>query len=79
MDSRDYVVAHYNLKPLEKLAYNTSGNVLTIYEPFTHLAIGECWCQLVRQGASPDYGNALVLTLTLCMFGVAVTQRSWPP
>nr|VWO97776.1 Uncharacterized protein [Ganoderma boninense] len=41
VDSRDYVVAHYNLKPPEKLAYNTSGNVLTIYEPFTHLAIGE--------------------------------------
>ena len=41
MDSRDYVVAHYSVKPSEKLAYNTSGNVLTIYEPFTHLAIGE--------------------------------------
>ncbi|KAI1790631.1 hypothetical protein LXA43DRAFT_476333 [Ganoderma leucocontextum] len=39
VDSRDYVVAHYNLKPSEKQAYNTSGNVLTIYEPFTHLSI----------------------------------------
>ncbi|EJF60006.1 hypothetical protein BD309DRAFT_948763 [Dichomitus squalens] len=39
VDSRDYVVAHYHLKPPEKPAYNTSGNVLTIYEPFTHLSI----------------------------------------
>ena len=41
VDSRDYVVAHYSLKPPEKPAYNTSGNILTIYEPFTHLALGE--------------------------------------
>ncbi|PIL36355.1 hypothetical protein GSI_00043 [Ganoderma sinense ZZ0214-1] len=39
VDSRDYVVAHYSVKSSEKVAYNTSGNVLTIYEPFTHLAI----------------------------------------
>ncbi|KAI0773540.1 hypothetical protein C8Q74DRAFT_1368123 [Fomes fomentarius] len=39
VDSRDYVVAHYNLKPPEKPAYTTSGNILTIYEPFTHLAV----------------------------------------
>ncbi len=41
VDSRDYIVAHYSLKPPEKPAYNTSGNMLTIYEPFTHLALGE--------------------------------------
>ncbi|OJT07656.1 hypothetical protein TRAPUB_1481 [Trametes pubescens] len=39
VDSRNYVVAHYTLKPPEKPAYNTSGNMLTIYEPFTHLAV----------------------------------------
>ncbi|KAI0640614.1 hypothetical protein C8Q79DRAFT_930518 [Trametes meyenii] len=39
VDSRDYVVAHYTLKPPEKPAYNTSGNMLTIYEPFTHMAV----------------------------------------
>ncbi|RDX48508.1 hypothetical protein K466DRAFT_308161 [Polyporus arcularius HHB13444] len=39
VDSRDYIVAHYSLKPPEKPAYNTSGNMLTIYEPFTHLAL----------------------------------------
>ncbi|KAI0352462.1 hypothetical protein OH77DRAFT_1428489 [Trametes cingulata] len=39
VDSRDYVVAHYTLKPPEKPAYNTSGNMLTIYEPFTHLSV----------------------------------------
>ncbi|KAH9936774.1 uncharacterized protein BXZ73DRAFT_89296 [Epithele typhae] len=39
VDSHDYVVAHYNLRPPEKPAYNTSGNLLTIYEPFTHLAV----------------------------------------
>ncbi|KAI0751844.1 hypothetical protein C8Q80DRAFT_1099033 [Daedaleopsis nitida] len=39
VDSRDYVVAHYNLKPPEKPAYTASGNILTIYEPFGHLAV----------------------------------------
>ncbi|KAI0771662.1 hypothetical protein BD413DRAFT_475570 [Trametes elegans] len=39
VDSRDYVVAHYTLKPPEKPAYTASGNILTIYEPFTHLAV----------------------------------------
>ena len=40
VDSHDYVVAHYNLRPPEKPAYNMSGNILTIYEPFTHLSLG---------------------------------------
>ena len=44
VDSRDYVVAHYTLKPPEKPAYSTSGNMLTIYEPFTHLSIGTSAC-----------------------------------
>ncbi|KAI0637507.1 hypothetical protein C8Q77DRAFT_370766 [Trametes polyzona] len=39
VDSRDYVVAHYTLRPPEKPAYNTSGNMFTIYEPFTHMAV----------------------------------------
>ncbi|KAH9887657.1 hypothetical protein C8Q73DRAFT_794661 [Cubamyces lactineus] len=39
VDSRDYVVAQYTLKPPEKPAYNTSGNILTIDEPFAHLAL----------------------------------------
>ncbi|OCH93236.1 hypothetical protein OBBRIDRAFT_790406 [Obba rivulosa] len=39
MDSKGYIVAHYNLKSPEKPAFNTSGNVLTIYEPYAHLAI----------------------------------------
>ncbi|OSD01887.1 hypothetical protein PYCCODRAFT_1368435 [Trametes coccinea BRFM310] len=37
-DSRDYVVAHYTLKPPDQPSYNTSGNILTIYEPWAHLA-----------------------------------------
>lgn len=41
VDSRDYVVAQYTLKPPDKPAYNTSGNILTIDEPFVHLALGE--------------------------------------
>lgn len=41
VDSRDYLVAHYNFKPADKPAYSTSGNVLTIYEAYGHLALGE--------------------------------------
>lgn len=41
MDSRNYLVAHYNLKSPEKPAINTSGNIMTIYEPYAHLAIGK--------------------------------------
>ncbi|EMD31822.1 hypothetical protein CERSUDRAFT_88691 [Gelatoporia subvermispora B] len=39
MDSKGYIVAHYNLKSPEKPAFNTSGNVLTIYDPYAHLVI----------------------------------------
>ncbi|CDO69462.1 hypothetical protein BN946_scf184817.g22 [Trametes cinnabarina] len=38
VDSRDYVVAHYTLKPPDQPSYNTSGNILTIYEPWVHIA-----------------------------------------
>ena len=41
VDSRDYLVAHYNVKPADKPAYSTSGNVLTIYEAYGNLAVGE--------------------------------------
>ncbi|THH02232.1 hypothetical protein EW026_g632 [Hermanssonia centrifuga] len=39
VDSRDYLIAHYNLKPQSKPAYTTSGNVLTIHEAFGHLSV----------------------------------------
>ncbi|KAI0693478.1 hypothetical protein BC835DRAFT_1072133 [Cytidiella melzeri] len=39
VDSRDYLVAHYNFKPADKPAYSTSGNVLTIYETHGHIAV----------------------------------------
>lgn len=34
------LVAHYDLKPVGEPAYKSSGNVLTIYEPFVHIATG---------------------------------------
>ncbi|KZT23224.1 hypothetical protein NEOLEDRAFT_1069911 [Neolentinus lepideus HHB14362 ss-1] len=33
------LVAHYNLKPPRKHAYGSSGNILTIYEEYSHLAM----------------------------------------
>ncbi|KAH9928934.1 uncharacterized protein B0H18DRAFT_999460 [Fomitopsis serialis] len=38
-DSANYVVAHYNLKPPNKPAFRTSGNMLTINETHASLAI----------------------------------------
>jgi hypothetical protein len=34
-----FVVAHYDLKPPNTRAYDVSGNVLTVYEPFAHLVV----------------------------------------
>ncbi|GBE78870.1 hypothetical protein BKA93DRAFT_830378 [Sparassis latifolia] len=39
VDSRNYLVAHYDLKPPEKPAYRTSGNILTIYEAYADLSV----------------------------------------
>ncbi|OBZ65416.1 hypothetical protein A0H81_14581 [Grifola frondosa] len=39
VDSRNYLVAHYDLKPAEKPVYGTSGNILTIYEAFANISI----------------------------------------
>ncbi|KAF9442908.1 hypothetical protein P691DRAFT_738486 [Macrolepiota fuliginosa MF-IS2] len=35
----NYFVAHYDLKPSDVRTYDVSGNTLTIYEPFAHLAL----------------------------------------
>ncbi|KDQ52036.1 hypothetical protein JAAARDRAFT_40639 [Jaapia argillacea MUCL 33604] len=35
----NHIIAHYDLKPADKLAYGSSGNLLTIREEFAHLAI----------------------------------------
>ncbi|EED83726.1 predicted protein [Postia placenta Mad-698-R] len=37
-DSRDYLVAHYNLKPPNKPVFGTSGNILTIYEAHARMS-----------------------------------------
>ncbi|KAG7093567.1 hypothetical protein E1B28_007237 [Marasmius oreades] len=34
----NYLVAHFNLKPPHERAYDVSGNTLTVYEPFVHVA-----------------------------------------
>jgi len=34
-----FLVAHYNLKQPEERVYDVSGNVLTVYEQFTHLSL----------------------------------------
>ncbi len=34
-------MAHYDLKPPNMRTFDVSGNTLTIYEPFAHLALGE--------------------------------------
>ncbi|KAI0246771.1 hypothetical protein BJV78DRAFT_1277097 [Lactifluus subvellereus] len=39
LDAENFLVAHYSLKPPDRPAYGTSGNVLTVYEPFAHLSI----------------------------------------
>ncbi|KAI0051481.1 hypothetical protein FA95DRAFT_1554574 [Auriscalpium vulgare] len=39
LNSENFVVAHYNLKPSDRPAYGTSGNLLTIYHGFTHLSV----------------------------------------
>ncbi|KAI0028149.1 hypothetical protein K488DRAFT_73994 [Vararia minispora EC-137] len=38
VNDQGYLVAHYVLKPLDRPAYGTSGNVLTVFEPFTSLS-----------------------------------------
>ncbi|ETW84873.1 hypothetical protein HETIRDRAFT_473579 [Heterobasidion irregulare TC 32-1] len=38
LSSEDYIVAHYNLKPPDRPAYGTSGNILTVYETFAPLS-----------------------------------------
>ena len=38
-NSSGYVVATYNLKPPGEPAYRSSGNALTVYEAYSHLAI----------------------------------------
>jgi len=38
LNADNFLVAHYNLKPVDRPAFGTSGNVLTIYEPFAHLS-----------------------------------------
>ncbi|KAI0278540.1 hypothetical protein BGY98DRAFT_1089512 [Russula aff. rugulosa BPL654] len=39
LDADNFLVAQYSLKPENRPAYGTSGNVLTVYEPFAHLSI----------------------------------------
>ncbi|CCM03250.1 uncharacterized protein FIBRA_05376 [Fibroporia radiculosa] len=39
VDSRNYIVAHYNLKPPEKPVFSTSGNILTIYEAYANISV----------------------------------------
>lgn len=38
-DSRNYTVAHYNLRPPEKPVFSTSGNILTIYEAYANISV----------------------------------------
>ncbi len=79
VDSRDYVVAHYNLKPPEKPAYTTSGNILTIYEPFTHLAVGVYYlprCTIARQvdGCTDETCLTEILTTLTIMRHLAASK-----
>ncbi|KXN92570.1 hypothetical protein AN958_06538 [Leucoagaricus sp. SymC.cos] len=37
--NENYLVAHYDLKPPNVRAFDVTGNTLTIYEPFAHLAL----------------------------------------
>ena len=39
--AENYLVAHYDLKPLDVKAYDVSGNNFIIYESFQHLTPGE--------------------------------------
>jgi len=39
ISSENHLVAHYVLRPLDAPAYHVSGNILTIHEAFSHLAI----------------------------------------
>ncbi|TFY80160.1 hypothetical protein EWM64_g3853 [Hericium alpestre] len=39
LNADNYVVAQYTLKPPNRPAYGTSGNVLTVYETFAHLSL----------------------------------------
>ncbi|KAI0337484.1 hypothetical protein BDW22DRAFT_1433260 [Trametopsis cervina] len=39
VDGREYLVAHYALRPADKPAYSTSGNVLTVYESHVHIVV----------------------------------------
>jgi len=37
----NHLVAHYDLKPPNVRAFDVSGNTLTMYERFAHVALGE--------------------------------------
>ncbi|KAH9962458.1 hypothetical protein BC827DRAFT_222423 [Russula dissimulans] len=39
LNAENLLVARYDLKPVDRAAYGTSGNVLTVYESFAHLSI----------------------------------------
>ncbi|KIJ59787.1 hypothetical protein HYDPIDRAFT_100096 [Hydnomerulius pinastri MD-312] len=39
LSEENYIVAHYDLRPLDVPAYGVSGNTLTIHEAFSHLCI----------------------------------------
>jgi hypothetical protein len=54
LNAENYLVAHYNLKPPDRPAYGTSGNVLTVYESFAHLSIGGSYSRTsVRNHINP--------------------------
>ena len=44
--AENYLVAHYDLKPPNVRVFDVSGNTLTVYEPFVHVALGESWASV---------------------------------
>jgi hypothetical protein len=44
----NHLVAHYALKPPDVPAFHVSGNMLTIHESYSHLAIGKVILLILR-------------------------------
>ena len=60
------VVAHYDLKPQKTHAFNVSGNMLIVYEPFGHLAVGTSFHLCSDLSVSyADLGTELLASLTI--------------
>ncbi|KAK7001673.1 histone-fold-containing protein [Favolaschia claudopus] len=73
----NFLVAHYDLKPVDVRAYGVSGNNLTIYEAFAHLTLGLAATALMRAMARQlDTASFTIRILTLRLSPASPLSRA---